>query len=100
MADPSSQKLAGEVRKIHTFLREVHAAEQWSHHPVKVTVLSFVKGIAYGLGALTAAAIVAPFVVWFLQSVAWPPVIANFVTDVIHQMEQVSPRGQPTVDGL
>ncbi|MDD5055852.1 MAG: DUF5665 domain-containing protein [Candidatus Peribacteraceae bacterium] len=100
MADSSSLKLAAEVRKIYTFLREVHTAEQLSHHPVKVTVLSFVKGIAYGLGALTAAAIVTPFIVWFLQSVAWPPVIADFVTDVIHQMGPVSPRGQPTVDGL
>ena len=100
MADSSSPKLAAEVRKIHTFLREVHSAEQWSHHPVKVTVLSFVKGIAYCLGALTAAAIVVPFVVWFLQSVAWPPVIADFVTDVIRQMEPVSLPARPTVDGL
>lgn len=44
---------------------------------------SFVKGIAYGLGALVAVAIVIPLVVWALSSVAWPPLIAGFISQII-----------------
>ena len=99
MAD-TSQQLVTELHEIHTFLREVHSKEQWSNHPVKVTAISFAKGVAYGMGIIAAAAIVAPFVLWFLRSVAWPPLISTIVTDVIHQMEQASPRVQPAVDGL
>lgn len=52
------------------------------------TFQSFIKGIAYGLGALVAVAIVTPFVVWFLGSIAWPPIVAGFVSNVISQIQQ------------
>lgn len=98
MAD-TSQQLVTELHEIHSFLREVHSSEQWTRHPVKVTVLSFVKGIAYGLGALAAAAIVAPLILWFLRSISWVPQFAPVTNNVIRQMEQASPLAQPAAGG-
>lgn len=53
---------------------------------------SFTRGVFYGLGALAAVAIVMPFVVWFLTSIAWPPIVAGFVTRVIDQIDRVERR--------
>ena len=94
------KNLISEVRSLRAFLQDVHAREQWSNHPVKVTAISFIKGIAYGLGAIAAVAIVAPIVLWFLQAVSWPPIIAGFVTQITRQMEQASPRVPPWAGGL
>ncbi len=55
------------------------------------TAYSLLKGVAYGLGALLAVAIVAPFFLWFMSSIAWPPIIANFVNQVIDHVQQARP---------
>lgn len=51
-------------------------------------MFTYVKGIVYGLGALTAFAIIIPLVVSLLQRVEWVPLIGNFVHDVAVRMEQ------------
>ena len=47
---------------------------------------SFLKGIAYGLGAMTAAVLVIPIILWFLSAIAWPPLIADFISDIITEL--------------
>lgn len=94
-----STELAHEVRSLHAFLRDAKSEQDWHRHPLRVMFLSFSKGIAYGLGAIAAVAIVAPIVLWFLQAVSWPPIIANIVTQVIHQMERANPPGQQVPGG-
>lgn len=60
---------------------------------------SFVGGIMYAIGALVVVAIVIPFVVSFLQSIPWPPLVADFVTKVISQMEPTGSRPPVSSDG-
>lgn len=56
-------------------------------HPGKHLLLTYLRGIVYGLGALTAAAIVIPFLVWVLQQLPWVPIIGDFVSRVATRVE-------------
>ena len=56
-------------------------------HPGKHLVLTYIRGIVYGLGALTAVAIVVPLLVWILQRIAGVPVFGDFVTNIIDRVE-------------
>lgn len=56
-------------------------------NPGKHLLLNYVRGIVYGLGALTAVAIVIPLLVWMLHHIAWVPVIGDFVTNVVERVE-------------
>lgn len=51
---------------------------------------TYLRGIVYGLGALTAVAIVMPLMVWILQKIEWVPVIGDFVTRVLYRVEMRS----------
>ncbi len=48
-------------------------------HPGKHLLLTYLRGIVYGLGALTAAVIVIPFILWVLQKLPWLPVVGEYV---------------------
>ena len=56
-------------------------------HPGKHLFLNYLRGIAYGLGALTAAAIVLPLLLWVLQFISWVPLIGDFVGRITTQVE-------------
>ncbi|MBP9773780.1 MAG: hypothetical protein KBD00_04075 [Candidatus Peribacteraceae bacterium] len=60
---------------------------------------SFLAGVMSASGALVVVAIVIPFVLVFLQSIQWPPLVAQFVTQVIFQIEQAGRRPLPVSDG-
>ena len=49
--------------------------------------LSFLQGLAYGMGFFVAIALFSTFIVWAMQSVNWPPLIAEFLAKVLEQME-------------
>ncbi len=57
-------------------------------HPGKHLLLTYLRGIVYGLGALTAVAIVIPALLWIMQSISWVPLIGDFVTRITLQVEQ------------
>ena len=56
--------------------------------PGKHLWLSYLRGIVYGLGAITAAVFVIPFIIWVLQKIPWVPIIGNFAQRVAVQMER------------
>lgn len=60
-------------------------------HPGKHLLLTYLRGIVYGLGALTAAVIVIPFVLWALQKLPPFPVIGEYVNRAATQVQQVRP---------
>ncbi|NOS67722.1 MAG: hypothetical protein HOO67_05160 [Candidatus Peribacteraceae bacterium] len=57
-------------------------------HPGKHLLLTYLRGIVYGLGALTAAVVVIPFVVWVLQKLPWVPIVGDFVNGVVERVQQ------------
>ena len=56
--------------------------------PGKHLVFTYLKGVVYGLGALTAVAIVTPLLVTFFQHIQWVPLVGDFVQKVSVQIEQ------------
>ncbi len=68
----------------------VRFPEQYPHifRPGRELMFTYLKGIVYGLGALTAVAIVIPLLVTLLQQIQWVPLIGDFTEDVLHRIEQ------------
>jgi|GEM_PF-586779 len=60
--------------------------------PSKDIFYSYLKGIATGLGALTAVAIVIPLVIWFIESIHWVPLLGDFMASIADRMEQAQGR--------
>ena len=60
-------------------------------HPGKHLLLTYLRGIVYGLGALTAAVIVIPFILWVLQKLPPLPVIGDYVNRAATQIQIPSP---------
>jgi hypothetical protein len=56
-------------------------------HPGKHLLLTYIRGITYGLGAITAVVIVVPMLIWMLHRFEWVPVVGDFVTNVIERVE-------------
>lgn len=52
--------------------------------------LTFTKGIAYGLGMITAFAIVVPFLAWFLRTFDWVPFISDIAIEVAERMQDAN----------
>lgn len=99
----SKEALTSDTKAIIASLMELRESvdftrlELTTHRRLYRSVFSsFLKGIAYGLGALTAAALVIPIVLWLLSAVAWPPIIAGLVSDVVSQLE--SNHVRPPID--
>lgn len=61
-------------------------------NPGKHLWLSYLRGIVYGLGAITAAVFVVPFIIWFLQKIPWVPIVGDFVRAVTVQIERAQIR--------
>lgn len=61
-------------------------------HPGKHLFLTYLRGIVYGLGALTAAVIVIPFILWALQKLPPLPVIGEYVNRAAIQVQSPSSR--------
>ena len=60
---------------------------------------SFLTGVVSAIGAMVAVVIVTPLVIWSVQRVVWPPLIAELVAKVIFQYEQMNRQSPPVVDG-
>ena len=58
-------------------------------HPGKHLFVSYIRGIVYGLGAITAFAVLIPIIVWMLHRIEWVPILGDFVNRVATQVEQV-----------
>ena len=58
-------------------------------HPGKHLFITYIRGIAYGLGALTAFAVLIPVIVWSLHRIEWVPIIGDFISKIATQVENV-----------
>ncbi len=97
-----NQKEASLAKEIHEATEVLKEVEQQSENIVKSQSLlhRFAGGLFSALGAVVLAVIVIPIVVTFLQRVQWIPVIGDFISRVVKQVEHSQPRSSaPTADG-
>ena len=80
------------LSKIQIGLEELPDQYRNAFNPWRQLFFNYLKGIIYGLGFLSAFAIVAPLLLWFLNSIQWVPMIGHFVTQVALQVQQASSR--------
>jgi len=102
---PASKKTDGtatltkEVRELREAVDKSYRAFRLANQFRHSLALSFLKGVVSALGALAAVVIVTPIFIWTLQNIAWPPIIADIVSSVILQYEQVNRQSLRAVDG-
>ena len=66
----------------------------FQYQPGRRFLLAFWKGIAYGLGAAVAVAIVIPFALAFFQSIDWVPLVGDFLSNVATHLQQEQMKGR------
>ena len=73
-------------------VEQLPRAFEYVIHPGKHLLLTYVRGIVYGLGAITALVVVIPLIVWTLRTVQWVPLIGDFVNNIATRVEEVQKR--------
>ncbi len=48
----------------------------------------FLRGVVYGLGFLASLVIVIPIALWALRTVEWVPLLGEFITDIVEEIEE------------
>lgn len=91
--------LTKEVRELREAVDKSYLAFRLANQVRRSLAISFLKGVVSALGALAAVVIVTPLIGLVLQSIAWPPIIADIVSSVILQYEQVNRQSLRAVDG-
>jgi len=82
------QRLVQSVKSLDKTIEGLPDRYAYVFHPGKNLWLTFLRGIVYGLGIITAFAIVIPIFIGILQAtVEWVPLISGFVERVIEQVE-------------
>lgn len=91
--------LTKEVRELREAVDKSYRAFRLANQVRRSLAISFLKGVVSALGALAAVVIVTPLIILTLQSIAWPPLIADIIANVILQYEQVNRQSLRAVDG-
>ncbi len=89
--DSSKKTLIYALTSLEHDVEQLPKDFEYVIHPYKHLWLSYLRGIFYGLGAITAVAFVVPFILWGMQKVEWVPVIGHFVSQVVAQIRLVQP---------
>lgn len=85
----SPQELTRAMDRLEHALKRLPREFEYVLHPKKHLFITYVRGIVYGLGAITAVAVLIPIIAWMLHSVAWVPLIGDFVSKVATRVENV-----------
>ncbi len=80
------------LKKIQIGLEELPDQFQNAFSPWRQLFFNYLKGIAGGLGAITALAIVIPLMLWLLRSFQWVPLAGKVVTEIVNQVEDARKR--------
>ena len=86
-ASTDGKDLIKAMRDLEKGLGHISKNFEYVIHPGKHLFLTYVRGIVYGLGALTAVAIVIPLMVSVLHHISWVPIVGDFVQKVVTRIE-------------
>ena len=89
---PHHRELIAALHKLDRSIDRLPRQFEYVIHPGKHLFMNYLRGILYGLGAITAFAILIPIIVWMLHRVEWVPIIGEFVNKVATQVEHVQTR--------
>ena len=82
------KQLVTALNDLQSTIAALPTDHSYVFHPGKHLFLTYLKGIVYGLGVLTAVAIIVPLVVSLMRHVQWVPLVGDFVQDIATRMEQ------------
>ena len=88
----TEKDLSVALQELRGVVEAIPKEYDYIFHPGKQLFFTYLKGIVYGLGALTAVAIVLPVIVSFMQQVQWVPLVGDFVKDVSTRLEHSQTR--------
>ncbi len=91
--------LTKEVKELRMSVDTLQRVFRQSNQFRRALSRSFLSGVVSAIGAMVAVVIVTPMIVWSVQRIAWPPLIAELVAKVIFQYEQMNRQSPPAVDG-
>ncbi|PIR49506.1 hypothetical protein COU79_04505 [Candidatus Peregrinibacteria bacterium CG10_big_fil_rev_8_21_14_0_10_54_7] len=85
----TDRQLQRSIEHLEHTIRELPEQYAAVFHPGKNLLLHFLRGIVYGLGMITAVALVIPLAILLVQQVQWVPLFGNFLSEVVSRMEEV-----------
>ena len=88
----TAKDLARAMANLEQTIARVSEESSYVLSPGKNLFINYLRGVVYGLGALTAVAIVIPLILSMLHRVEWVPIVGDFVSKVATQVEQVQRR--------
>ena len=96
---PTPKNVAAPEEKLVAAIKDLQRSVEHAKEEISLSnqfprnlLSSFLKGVMYGIGTLTVIAVLIPFGLWFLQSIHWPPLVADFITQVIEQVDRADHR--------
>lgn len=88
----ADRELTKALRGLEKAVASIPKQFEYVIHPGKHLFLTYMYGIVYGLGALTAVAIIIPLIVSVLHRVSWVPLVGDFVERVVTRVEESQQR--------
>ncbi len=85
-------ELTQALRSLERTVNRLPRQFEYVIHPGKHLFMSYIRGIVYGLGAITAFAVLIPVIVWTLHRVEWVPILGDFINRIAIQVENVQVR--------
>ncbi len=85
-------ELIRALHKLESSVDRLPRQFEYVIHPGKHLFVAYLQGILYGLGALTAFAILIPLFVTMLRHVEWVPILGDFIGRIATQVEHVQRR--------
>ncbi|MBI2636245.1 hypothetical protein HYW84_02880 [Candidatus Peregrinibacteria bacterium] len=83
--NPGKRALVFALSSLEHDVEQIPREFEYVIHPGKHLFLTYLRGIVYGLGALTAAVIVIPFLMWVVQHLPLAPIAGDFVNAVMQE---------------
>ncbi len=91
--------LTREVKELRSSVEVLHRTFKLNSQFRRSLSRSFLAGVVSAIGAMVAVVIVTPLIVWTVQRIAWPPIIADLVAEVILRYEHMNPPTPRGADG-
>jgi len=85
---PSQDELVQAVRELTVSMNALRISNEPQNNFKLSMAYSFLKAVAYVLGALMTVALLVPLLLLLLRGVEWPPLIGDWVAKVITQIEE------------
>ncbi|MGB0959144.1 MAG: DUF5665 domain-containing protein [Halocynthiibacter sp.] len=90
MTNPENNPLIDELKSVRSELRTLNAHRFVNLHnrPAKLLLFQFFRGLAFGLGTVLGASLLASILVYFLSNIDFLPIIGEWAAEIATQIKQ------------